>query len=167
VGIVSSERLRLREFGDGDLDALAAMVGDREQMAFYPRPRTRAEAAEWIDRTRGCYAAHGFGPWLIELLPDARFAGYCGPRPAQVEDVAEIEIGWHVHKDVWNRGIATEAATLALAAAARLGVARVVALVHPDHVGSRRVAENLGMRAERTTVLEDDYPAIVYAAALP
>jgi hypothetical protein len=28
------------------------------------------------------------------------------------------------------------------------------------------VAENIGMRRERTTVLEADYPAIVYAAAL-
>jgi RimJ/RimL family protein N-acetyltransferase len=162
-----SERLRLREFRDSDLDVLAAMVGDDEQMTFYPRPKTRDEAAAWIRRNRALYATHGFGTWLIELPPLARFAGYCGIRPLQLEEVSEVEIGWHVHKHFWNQGIATEAATLACqAAVTSFGISRLIALVHPDHVASRRVAENVGMRRERTTVLEGDYPAIVYAAEL-
>ena len=162
-----SERLRLREFRDSDLDVLAAMVGDDAQMSFYPRPKTRAEAAAWIRRNRALYATHGFGSWLIELLPLARFAGYCGIRPLELEQASEVEIGWHVHKHFWNRGIATEAATLACESArTRFGISRLVALVHPDHVASRRVAANIGMRVERTTVLEGDYPAIVYAAEL-
>ena len=48
-----TDRLRLREFRDDDLDVLAAMVGDDEQAAFYPRPKTRAEAAAWIRRNLG------------------------------------------------------------------------------------------------------------------
>ena len=63
-----TDRLRLREFRDDDLDVLAAMVGDDEQAAFYPRPKTRAEAAAWIRRNLGLYATHGFGSWLIEAL---------------------------------------------------------------------------------------------------
>jgi RimJ/RimL family protein N-acetyltransferase len=162
-----SHRLQLREFRDSDLDVLAAMVGDEDQMTFYPRPRTKDEAAAWIRRNHGFYAAHGFGSWLIEVLPRARFAGYCGIRPLQLDEVSEVEIGWHVHKRFWNQGIATEAAILACrAAATRFGLARLVALVHPDHVASRRVAENIGMGVERTTVLEDDYPALVYVAQL-
>jgi RimJ/RimL family protein N-acetyltransferase len=162
-----SDRLRLREFRDDDLDVLAAMVGDHEQMTFYPRPKTRDEAAAWIRRNLELYSTHGFGTWLIEALPGSRFAGYCGIRPFELERVSEIEIGWHVHKHFWNQGIATEAATLACnAAGARFGLARLIALVHPDHVASRRVAESVGMRPERTTVLDGDYPAIVYAAEL-
>ena len=34
-------------------------------------------------------------------------------------------------------------------------------------IASRRVAEHLGMRAERTALVDDDYPAVVYAAELP
>lgn len=160
-----SDRLRLREFRDDDLDVLAAMVGDAEQMTFYPRPKTRDEAAAWISRNLELYATHGFGTWLIEALPGSRFAGYCGIRPLELDGVGEMEIGWHVHKDFWNQGVATEAATLVCnAAATRFGVSRLIALVHPDHIASRRVAENVGMRPERATVLEGDYPAIVYAA---
>jgi RimJ/RimL family protein N-acetyltransferase len=161
---LTSHRLRLREFRDDDLDVLAAMVGDDAQMTFYPRPKTRDEAGAWIRRNRDLYATHGFGTWLIEVLPHARFAGYCGIRPLELEQVSEIEIGWHVHKHFWSQGIATEAAALAChAATTRFGLARLIALVHPDHLASRRVAENVGMRQERTTVLEGDYPAIVYA----
>lgn len=146
---------------------LAAMVADAEQMTFYPRPKTRDEAAAWISLNRELYAARGFGTWLIELAPQSHFAGYCGIRPLELEQVSEIEIGWHVHKRFWNQGIATEAAALVCrAGAARWHLPRLVALVHPDHLGSRRVAENVGMRPERTTVLEDDYPAIVYVADL-
>jgi RimJ/RimL family protein N-acetyltransferase len=162
-----SDRLRLREFRDDDLDVLAAMVGDDEQMTFYPQPKSRDDAAAWIGLNRALYATHGFGTWLIEVLPHARFAGYSGIRPLELEQVSETEIGWHVHKAFWKQGIATEAATLACnAAATRFGLSRLVALVHPDHIASRRVAENVGMRPERTTVLEGDYPAIVYAAEL-
>ena len=162
-----TDRLRLREFREDDLDVLAAMVGDDEQMTFYPRPKTRDEAAAWIRLNRELYATRGFGTWLIEAVPHARFAGYCGIRPLELEQVSEMEIGWHVHKHFWKQGIATEAATLSCrAAATRFGLSRLVALVHPDHIASRRVAENIGMRQERTTVLEDDYPAIVYATAL-
>jgi RimJ/RimL family protein N-acetyltransferase len=164
---MATERVRLREFRDDDLDALAAMVADAEQMTFYPRPKARDEAAAWIRLNRELYAARGFGTWLIELGPQSHFAGYCGIRPLELEQVAEIEIGWHVHKRFWNQGIATEAASLVCrAAAARWRLERLLALVHPDHLGSRRVAENIGMRPERTTVLEDDYPAIVYVADL-
>ena len=143
------------------------MVGDDEQMTFYPRPKTRDEAAAWIRRTGEHSAPRCFGPWHIVGPPLARFAGSGAIRPLELERVPEIEIGWHVHKHFWKQGIATEAATLACqAAATRFGLSRLIALVHPDHIASRRVAENVGMRCERTTVLEADYPAIVYAAEL-
>ena len=67
-----------------------------------------------------------------------------------------------------GQGIATQAATIARdAAVSRLGVSRLVALVHRDHVASRRVAQKIGMHEERTTLLEADYPAVVYATDLP
>jgi RimJ/RimL family protein N-acetyltransferase len=164
---MTTSELRLREFRDSDLDILASMVGDAEQMRFYPRPKTRAEASAWIDRNRALYRERGYGSWLIELGPQLRFAGYCGIRPLDLEGVSEIEIGWHVHKRFWSQGIATRTAKMARdAAASRFGLSRLVAVVHPDHVASRRVAENLGMRQERTTVLEDDYSAVIYAIEL-
>ena len=140
------------------------MVADPEQMTFYPRPKSRDEASAWIDRNLALYEQHGFGVWRAELLDGARFAGYCGIKPLELDGAREIELGWHVHKRLWNQGMATEAATAARDLAfGRFGVRRLAAVIHPDHVASRRVAERIGMRAERTTVLDEDYPALIYA----
>ena len=75
-----------------------------------------------------------------------------------------VELGWHTRRTFWNRGIATEAATAARDLAFRcFGLSRLVAVIHPDHIASRRVAENIGMHDEKTTVIDDDYPAVIYA----
>src|SRR5438067_3991254 len=164
--ILETRRLKLREFGRDDLEELAAMVGDEDQMTFYPRPKTRDEAAEWIGRNLALYKEYGFGFWLIEALASSDFVGYCGIRPLALEGASEIEIGWHTKKTSWNQGIATESATAARNLAfRRFGLPRLVAIIHPDHAASRRVAEKLGMQVERTTVVAeyDDYPAVIYA----
>jgi RimJ/RimL family protein N-acetyltransferase len=161
--IFETERLRLREFTASDLDALAAMVADEEQMVFYPRSKTRDEASAWIDRNRTLYGEYGFGFWCLELSATLSFAGYCGIRPLELDGDSEIEIGWHTQKDCWNQGIATEAASAAQRLAfGRFGLSRLIAIIHPDHIASRLVAEKIGMQAERTLAL-DDYPAVIYA----
>jgi RimJ/RimL family protein N-acetyltransferase len=163
TSIFETPRLRLREFAAGDLDELAAMVGDEEHMTFYPRPKTREEAGAWIDRNLVLYDECGFGFWLIESRPTSRFLGYCGIRPLALDGVSEIEIGWHTKRASWNQGIATEAATIARDLAfERFHLSRLVAVIHPDHVGSCRVAEKIGMQIEKRTVVDDDYPAVIY-----
>jgi RimJ/RimL family protein N-acetyltransferase len=163
TGVLETARLRLREFTVGDLDPLAAMVADPEQMAFYPAVRSRAEAAEWTARNLGFYSTHGFGIWLISWRSGEDFLGYCGIRPLSFEGVDEIEIGWHVHRSVWGRGVATEAASAVRDAAfGRFGVVRLVAMIRPDHLASRRVAEKIGMRVERTAMYADE-ETVVYA----
>ena len=161
--IVETARLRLREFRHDDLDELAAMVADRDQMTFYPRPKTRAEAAAWISRNLALYEQCGLGFWRIESLQTSEFLGYCGIRPLTLEGASETEIGWHTKKTMWRQGFATEAASAARDVAfGRFGLSRLVAVIHPNHVASRRVAENIGMRAEDAVVL-DGYPAVIYA----
>ena len=161
--IVETNRFKLREFSQDDLDDLAAMVADEDQMTFYPRPKTRDEASAWIIRNLALYKEHGFGFWFIESRPTPRFLGYCGIRPLALESASEIEIGWHTRKPFWKQGIATEAAALARDLAfRRFGSSRLVAIIHPDHIASRRVAEKIGMHEEKTTIVEG-YPAVIYA----
>ena len=72
------------------------------------------------------------------------------------ESSSEREIGWHIEKTFWNEGIATEAAVAVRDLAfRRFGLSRLVAIIHPDHIASRRVAENIGMHAEKTTIVDD------------
>ena len=160
---MSADRLRLREFRQNDLEDLAAMVADPDQMTFYDRPRTREEASGWLARNLAFYGEKGFGFWVIELLATSEFVGYCGIRPLELDDASEIEIGWHVKKTFWNRGVATEAAIAARDLAfGSFGASRLVALIPPDHLASRRVAQKIGMHPERSTVVNGE-DLVVYA----
>jgi RimJ/RimL family protein N-acetyltransferase len=94
---------------------------------------------------------------------DNGFAGYCGIRPLVLDGRREVELAWHVKKSHWNRGLATEAARLSMQVGfGQFGLSRLVALIHRDNRASRRVAEKLGMVAERSLIHDGD-PAVVYA----
>lgn len=158
-------RLRLRRLRPSDIDAVAAMVADPEQMRFYPRPKTRAEVAAWLDWNLALYEEGGFGTWYLESVADNGFAGYCGIRPLLLDDRAEVELAWHVDKQHWNRGLATEAALASLQLGfKRFGLSRLVAIIHPDNHASRRVAQKLRMAEERSLV-HDGEPTVVYGIA--
>ena len=164
AAVLETRRLRLREFRPDDLDELAAMVADEEQMRFYPGPRTRDEARTWIRRNRSLYEEHRFGFWLIESRATSEFLGYCGIRPLVLEGASAIEIGWHTKKTSWNRGIATEAAAAVRDLAfRRYAQTRLVAIIRPDHLASRRVAEKIGMHEGSATFL-DGAPYVTYVS---
>lgn len=148
--VLTTRRLAIREFADRDLDPYAAMLGDPETMRYYPRPYTREEARGFIERNAARYLANGFGVWVLEDRESGAFLGDCGLAVSLVEGIAEVEIMWHVVRDRWRRGLATEA-TVAVRdhAFSSVGLRRLVALVRPDNEPSRGVAEKLGMRVER------------------
>jgi RimJ/RimL family protein N-acetyltransferase len=103
---------------------------------------------------------------LIESRSTSEFLGYCGIRPLVLEGTPATEIGWHTKKTAWNRGIATEAAAAVRDLAfARFAQTRLVALIHPDHLASRRVAEKIGMREDATLVFDGD-PYVTYVYGL-
>ncbi|WP_144662449.1 GNAT family N-acetyltransferase [Paenarthrobacter nicotinovorans] len=144
-------RLRFREMTLPDLDAMSALLGDPEVMTYYPAPKSRDEAAAWIAWNQANYARHGYGLWLVETH-DGEFVGDCGLTWQNVNGRSELEVGYHVRLELQGRGYATEAALACLEYARDVvGAGRLVAIIHPDNMASRRVAEHLGMRH-----LEDD-----------
>lgn len=147
----STARLRFREMTLADLDLMSSMLGDPEVMTYYPAPKSRDESAAWIKWNQDNYARHGYGLWIVETH-DGEFVGDCGLTWQYVNGRAELEVGYHVRRDVQGRGYASEAA-LASRDFARdvLGVPLLVAIIHPGNVASRRVAERMGMQQ-----LEDD-----------
>lgn len=135
-----------------DLDDMAALLGDPTVMAFYPAPKTRAEAADWISRMQASYAVHGHGLWIIETH-DGEFVGDCGITWQSVNDSPVLEVGYHVRVDLQRRGLATEAAVACRELVRReFAPTLLTAIIHPDNDASRSVAEKLGM-----THIDDDH----------
>ncbi len=58
----------------------------------------------------------------------------------------DIEIGWRFRREAWGAGFATEAAGAVLDHAfTTLGLAEIVADIHPENTRSVRVAERIGL----------------------
>ena len=75
----------------------------------------------------------------------------CGLERMELDGVAEWELGYDIRRDVWGRGFATEAArAVADFAFETLMLPRLVSLGRSGNRPSARVAEKLGMVAERT-----------------
>jgi RimJ/RimL family protein N-acetyltransferase len=104
VVVLTTPRLVLREMTEADLDNLAALLGDEEVMRYYPRPYTAAEAADWIAWNQRNYRQHGFGLWIMSLRSTGEFVGDCGLTIQRVNDVDELEVGYHVRRSMQRRG---------------------------------------------------------------
>jgi RimJ/RimL family protein N-acetyltransferase len=86
----------------------------------------------------------------VESKSTGEFLGNCGPVRRLVDGVSEVEVGWHVKRSHWRRGIATEAARECCRYAFEdLGMTRLISLIRPENVPSRGVAEKLGMTVEK------------------
>lgn len=165
--ILETARMRLREYRQDDLDELAAMFADEETMRFYPRPKTRDEALAWIEWNVRLYSEEGFGLWVMESVETAEFLGDCGLTPQTVEGVTDIEVGWHTKRAFWNEGLATEAALACRDVGfTQFGLQRLISIIDPENIASRRVAEKIGMRPEKTAI-HNDYQCVIYAIERP
>ncbi|MGW6213029.1 GNAT family N-acetyltransferase [Streptomyces sp. NPDC055109] len=162
-----TERLSFRQMAEGDLDDMAALLGDPDVMRHYPRPRTREESLAWIQWNQRLYQQEGFGLWLVSIRATGEFVGDCGLTPQEIEGVTELEVGYHVRADLQGNGFATEAARACHDHARdALGATRLIAIVRPDNLASQRVAAKIGLPFEREAVSRSGLPVRVHATSL-
>jgi RimJ/RimL family protein N-acetyltransferase len=144
--ILETARLVLREFTPQDADALALVLSDAETMRYYPAPYDRVGVEQWIERNRSRYRDDGVGLWAIELKSARELIGDCGIILQEVDGERLYEIGYHLRRDFWRQGLATEAAIACRDwAFANPETERLISLIRPQNLPSRRVAERAGM----------------------
>lgn len=161
--ILKTERLILREFVPQDADALAAVLGDPVAMQYYPAPFNRKEVEEWIERNRQRYQHEGYGLWAMLLRDKDGLIGDCGCYLREIEGRSSVEIAYHVRRDLWGKGYATEAAQACMEYAfTRPDIDRVISLIRPENVQSIRVAEKNGLMCEKT-IFWRGYDHCIYA----
>ncbi|MBK3775966.1 GNAT family N-acetyltransferase [Azospirillum brasilense] len=159
--ILTSSRLILRPWRDGDGDAFHALSQNPMVMEhLLPLPdRTASDAV--IRRIGEHFDRHGFGFWAVERPGRSPFIGFVGLARVTWEApfAPAVEVGWRLHPDHWGQGLATEAAGLALAHGfGAVGLDEIVAFTVPANQRSQRVMERLGM--ERDAVGDFDHPRV-------
>ena len=165
--ILETSRLILREFTPNDADALALVLSDAETMRFYPSAFDRAGVEQWIARNMQRYAKDSHGLWAMVLKSSGQMIGDCGLTVQEVDGVNEVEVGYHVRRDLWGQGLATEAARACRDYGfVHLPVERIISLIRPENVQSRRVAEKNGLTVWKEIVWRG-LPHLVYAIQRP
>jgi ribosomal-protein-alanine N-acetyltransferase len=148
--VLETERLFLRPFASGDELGLFPILGDPETMRYYPRPMTPDQVALWVERFCESFQDRGVGLFAVFLKASGEMVGDCGTVEQEVEGIQEIEIGYHVRRDLWNLGLASEAARATIGYAfGELNVPRVISLIRPENLASRRVAEKNGLSLDK------------------
>ena len=159
--ILTTARLRLRQWREEDLAPFAALNADPQVMEFFPKVLTRAESDAVAGRIRDHFARHGFGLWAVEVRGAGVFVGFVGLAVPSFEAhfTPCVEIGWRLAREHWGHGYATEAATAALAFGfGDRALEEIVAFTVPANIPSRRVMGRLGMR--RLPADDFEHPAI-------
>ncbi len=161
--ILETRRLILRPFDEKDVDRMSELMAHPDFMRFSLGPKTREETAAFLENVIDWHRTGSPSLFAVVIRSDGVLVGYCGFLHQDVDGEKEIEIGYRLHPDYWNRGIATEAARKVRDHAfGDLKLPHVISLIHPDNVASRRVAEKIGMLFERQTVFKG-FPTLVFA----
>ena len=160
---LETERLILRSFREEDIDAMAQLFANPDFMRFSLGIYTeRKKTVDFIEKVMGWDQASMPSQFAVVPRGEDVLIGYCGFHH-HPEVPGEVEIGYRLHPDYWNRGLISEAAR-----AVRdhgftvLKLPRVISLIHPENIPSRRVAEKNGMKVEREITFRG-FPTLVYA----
>src|ERR1022692_355852 len=142
LGSMTSSPILLRQWRDDDVEPYAEMNADPEVMRFFPKPLTKKESKESLDRLRSRIDQRGWGLWVVEV--NSAFAGYTGlAEPTfSAHFTPCVEIGWRLRREYWGRGIAYAAALTAQTFAfERLMLPELVSFTSAINTRSRRLME--------------------------
>lgn len=163
--ILETPRLRLRHLclDEADIQGILAIFGDPVAMLYFPRTYLREDVEEFIQRQLCRYAKDGFGLWAVVLKSTGQVIGDCGLAHQLLNDVEEVEVGYHINRSYQRQGYATEAARGCLELGfGQLGLSRLISMIRPENEPSRRVAEKNGMTVE-AEVFWHGYVHLVYS----
>jgi ribosomal-protein-alanine N-acetyltransferase len=146
--IFETERFWVRRWTMEDTEAAFAIYGDPEVWRYMgggPGDADVEASRAGLRRVIGRYEElPGMGLWAIVEQATGEIVGSVELVP--LEGGPEIEVGYHLARRHWGRGIATEAARGAVKYGFEvLGLPRIVGVCYPENLASRRVLEKCGL----------------------
>ena len=147
---IETERLVLRDWGDGDRDAFYAIMNTPAVMQHLGGVQTAQGWDAAYLRIAGFTRDFGHTFWILEDLGSGEMLGFCGLKrvnaPGTHDLIGQMEIGWRLRENAWGKGIAKEAAIASLDLAfGRFAAPHVIAMTTAGNVASQGLMARLGM----------------------
>ena len=150
---LKTARLYLRPYQVSDFEQLYPILSDPTTMSFWPQPYNQEQVHHWISRAMESYEENGFGRWPIFLQDNDQLIGCAGYFRLEVNDQFENDLGYIIHHPFWRMGYASEVAKACLDYGLHtLKLDRIVANMPTDHLGSKAVAEKIGLKETLTFI---------------
>lgn len=147
---LSSPRLLFRKMSRKDAQDMFdyAQRAEVTKYLLWHEHKDLAYTKRYLAYVESCYRAGSFFDFALVDKASGRMIGTCGfTRFDYANDAAEI--GYVLHPDYWNKGLATEAVqTIMEYGFNTLGLHRIEAKYMKDNAASRRVMEKCGMQLE-------------------
>lgn len=148
--VAETDRLILREWGEGDADRFYEIMNEPEVMRWLGGTQSREEWDAAHERILGYQRDYGFTFWIVERKADGEVLGFCGLKRANApgaDAIADdVEIGWRLRQGAWGKGYAKEAAIASLDLAfGQFGAPYVIAMTALNNLPSQGLMKRLGM----------------------
>ncbi len=148
--VIETPRLKIRWLGVGDTAFIYTLVNDPTWIRYIgDKHVSNLEDAKTYIETGPVemYRNLGFGLNHVSLKQDGTPIGICGL--LKRETLADVEIGFALLPGFRSQGYAFEAATAVLEhGCAWLEISRIVAILTPDNLASRKLLGKLGFEFE-------------------
>jgi RimJ/RimL family protein N-acetyltransferase len=144
---IETDRLVLRRWEPGDVEALAAVMLD-PAVAAWLGGGSRDDVERQVERYEHSFDTLGYGRYAVVERATGELVGRVGVmrQDGWQATPERDEVGWAVAARHWGRGIATEAARGAIADGfERVGLPRILSWTLPHNAASRRVMEKCGL----------------------
>lgn len=171
--VVETDRLILREWGEGDGDRFYAIMNTPAVMRHLGGIQDRATWDAALGRILGFQRDFGHTFWIVERKGDGELIGFCGIKRVNAvgtDLVGQFEVGWRLRESAWGKGYAKEAAIASLDLAfGKFDAPFVVALTIGPNLESQGLMKRLGMRRRPDLDFHDPRlgpamnPTIVYS----
>lgn len=144
-----TDRLVLRPFQAGDIDTMAALLGDPAVMRYVGNgePLDREAVARRIRQSQASFDADGTGALAVVLTATDEVIGYCGIEIG--EDTGELELNYGLAPAYWGQGLALEAASAVVDYADGF-LEVLLATADPRNTASLRILDRLGFEHTHT-----------------
>ncbi|MDR3501188.1 MAG: GNAT family N-acetyltransferase [Legionella sp.] len=131
-----------------DFDNLYALQSDADVMKYIGNGvRTEAEVMNGLEKAIVHSQKHNFSLGGVFAKESGAFVGRAGLIYLAYDDnQPDIELGYALTKNAWNKGYGTELARALIHwGFEHLTIERLVGVINPNNEGSRRVLEKAGM----------------------
>ncbi len=147
--VLETRRLQLRHLESTDAAFIKELLNEPLFLRYVGDKgvRTVSDARTYIESgPAASYRRFGFGMYCVALKKAKTPIGICGL--LKRDSLPDVDLGFALLKGYRSRGFAAEAARAVLKEArAKWGLARILAITHPDNFASIRTLSGLGFTA--------------------